>query len=253
MADAGQNVEELREHLTGALEDYLETIFLLVKENKVARVRDIAKARNVRAGSVSPALKRLAALGLVDYARREYVTLTEDGQREARRVLARHDLLTAFFRDVLQMSNEAARKDACAIEHVLTNEGMDRLARFLEYVSVCPEGHKLFMDRFHSCSLVHDDVPPCKHTCPAGFEKKSARREAAFSLTELEPGKSGKVMQVQIRGEVRRRLLDLGLLPNAVVRVVRAGPSGEPVWIELHGSQVALERKEAESVIVTGI
>lgn len=107
---AGQ--EAISFSLTGALEDYLETVFILVREQGFARVRDIAKAREVRSSSVSPALRRLHALGLVEYVRREYVGLTDSGEREARRVLARHDLLTRFFSEVLQMSPSASEKEA---------------------------------------------------------------------------------------------------------------------------------------------
>ena len=49
--------------LTGSLEDYLETIYLLIRDRKVARVKDIAEARDVRMASVTPAMRRLAELG----------------------------------------------------------------------------------------------------------------------------------------------------------------------------------------------
>ncbi|MBM4373322.1 MAG: metal-dependent transcriptional regulator, partial [Deltaproteobacteria bacterium] len=89
---AAGNISEL----TPALEDYLETIFELVQERKVARVRDIAEARSVKAGSVSPAMRRLADLGLIRYHQREFIDLTEQGEEEARRVMARHRVLRRF-------------------------------------------------------------------------------------------------------------------------------------------------------------
>ena len=79
--------------LTPALEDYLETIFELQRSGKVARVRDIAAARNVKAGSVSPAMRRLADLGLIKYRQRDYIDLTEEGEFAARRVMSRHRVL----------------------------------------------------------------------------------------------------------------------------------------------------------------
>ena len=88
-------------HLSSSLEDYLETVFELVRDRKVARVKDIAKARGVRAASVTPAMHRLAHLGLIDYAEREYIVLTPAGEKMARRVYARHRVLQRFFREVL--------------------------------------------------------------------------------------------------------------------------------------------------------
>ncbi|MCC6133212.1 MAG: metal-dependent transcriptional regulator, partial [Acidobacteria bacterium] len=90
------------------LEDYLETIYLLVQEHGFARVRDIAKARDVRAATVSISLRKLSEAGLVNYVRREYIGLTEKGEEAARRILTRHRLLTRFFQEVLGMSPHAA-------------------------------------------------------------------------------------------------------------------------------------------------
>src|SRR4051812_14273121 len=94
--------------ISSSLEDYLETIYLLVQESGFARVKEIAKARAVKAASVSIALRRLAELDLVRYERREYVALTPAGEKLGRRVFSRHRLLTRFFEDVLQMPAEAA-------------------------------------------------------------------------------------------------------------------------------------------------
>ena len=52
------NAETAGLSLTRALEDYLETILLLLRENPFARVRDIARARDVRAAPVAPAPQR---------------------------------------------------------------------------------------------------------------------------------------------------------------------------------------------------
>lgn len=236
--------------MTGALEDYLETIFLLVREHGFARVRDIAKARRVKSGSVTPALRRLDEMGLVKYVQREYVGLTDDGEREARRVLARHDLLSRFFSEILQMSPTAAAREACAMEHSLSPEGMDRLVRFFEFLSVCPEGHPEWLEKFHGCSLVQEDRRACEHVCTKNSNSRKKHQESTTSLLDLTPGQEGRIRQVNAKGAVRQRLLDMGLLPDVVARMERVAPTGDPVWISLEGSQIALRRKEAGSVII---
>ena len=236
--------------LTSSLEDYLETVLCLVTENGFARVKDIAKARGVKAGSVSPALKRLSQMGLVNYARREYVTLTADGEREARRVYSRHRLLTRFFGSVLQMSDEAAEQEACAMEHSLSNEAMDRLVRFFEFLAACPNGSTSFLERFHGCSTVHDGIPTCPHPCSTSSAASIGSAERTTSVYDLKPGKEGRVTQVNAQGSIRQRLLDMGILPDALIEMVRVAPAGDPVWIQLDGTQLALRRPEAEAVLV---
>src|SRR5512136_225406 len=110
--------------ISSSLEDYLETIYLLVQEQGFARVKDVARARDVKAASVSIALRRLADMDLVRYERREYIALTPEGEQAGRRVFSRHRLLTRFFQEVLNLPAQAASAQACAMEHSLTDEAM---------------------------------------------------------------------------------------------------------------------------------
>jgi ferrous iron transport protein A len=58
------------------------------------------------------------------------------------------------------------------------------------------------------------------------------------------------VTQVNARGAIRQRLLDMGMLPESRVEIERVAPAGEPIWLRLHGTQLALRRGEAEAVVV---
>lgn len=137
------------QELTASLEDYLETIYTLIQEKKLARVRDICRARGVRAGSVSPAMRRLADMGLVKYEQREYIDLTEEGERQALKVLTRHRMLTRFLVDVLRMEPAAAELDACAMEHNMSDQAMTRLTRFMEFLEEHPDSGGEFLACFH--------------------------------------------------------------------------------------------------------
>jgi DtxR family Mn-dependent transcriptional regulator len=243
------SAESERADLTVSLEDYLETIYELVREKSYARVRDIARAREVKAGSVSPAMRRLAELGYIEYVRREYIALTPVGEEAARRIRARHDILTRFLSEVLGMSYEQAERDACAVEHSMSNEAMDCLTRFFEFVRVCPTGNGL-LERFHGCALIRPERSDCGVVCEARRQLRLGEVEESVSLTEIKPGERGVVTQVEGRGAIRQRLLDMGILPDVVVQVERIAPSGETIWIKLHGFQLSLRRREAEAVKV---
>jgi len=235
--------------LTGALEDYLETVYELVRDNKFARVRDIARARDVRAASVSPAMKRLADLGLIRYVRREYIDLTEKGEEEARKVYARHQVLKRLFGEVLGLPDEQAEENACAMEHSVTPEAMSRLVRFFEFLGSCPEGSK-FVGLFNACKLGDSAGRTCSNHCDllarfgAGDSKKVKR------ISSLRPGEKGVVVQVKGRGAIRQRLLDMGILPDVTIELERVAPTGDPLWIKLQGFQLSLRKREAETVLV---
>ena len=70
-------------------------------------------------------------MGLVEPAYYGEVVLTEAGLEHARAVRRRHDLLCQYLRDVLGVSPEVAEHDACRIEHVVSDELIERLEALL--------------------------------------------------------------------------------------------------------------------------
>ena len=70
------------------------------------------------------------------------------------------------------------------------------------------------------------------------------------SLRALNPGGTGVVRAVRTGTGMRRRLLELGFVSGARVRVVRLAPFGDPMEVELHGYHLSLRRAEAEAILV---
>lgn len=249
-----------RAQLSDSLEDYLEAIYMLSRNKDYARVKDIAKARGVRTGSVIAALRRLRDSGLIDYQQREYVSLTKEGEMAALRVYARHQMLSRFFQEVLRIPKEIAEQDACAMEHGLSDEGLDRLVRLMEFLRVCPHSQMDFLDVFHRCSLTQDGTEQCGSECEllqprvgraaAGGDHDEQRQEGSMSVYDLKPGETARVTHVNARGSIRQRLLDMGLLPDAAIEMLRVAPAGHPVWVRLDGTQLALRQAEARAVLV---
>ena len=240
--------------LSSSLEDYLETIYLLVQEQGFARVKEIAKARDVKAPSVSIALRRLAELDLVRYERREYVVLTEAGEETARRVFSRHRLLTRFFEEVLQMPQAAAAEQACALEHGLTDEAMAGLARFFEFLGSCPKAGGGLLERFRTCPIGLPRPPrgakkSCHEECASCAHVKKETPEMT-ELCDLSPGDTARVAHLRAEGHLRQRLLDMGILPDTSIDLERVGRGGDPLWIRCQGAQLALRRSEAASILV---
>lgn len=122
----------MEEKLAPRLEDYLETIYLLERENKVARVKEIAKARNVKMPTVTEVLKRLSEKGYIKYEPYGYVSTTEKGRNYAEGLYRKHKVLINFFQSVLGLSSEDAEREGCLIEHHLSEETVKRIEKLME-------------------------------------------------------------------------------------------------------------------------
>lgn len=118
--------------LTANMEDYLEAIMALQVEQKVARVRDIARRLNVKMPSVTGAVKNLAEKGLVNYERYSFVTLTPKGRVIAEEISRRHRIIYDFLTGILGVGSETAEQDACRIEHAVSPETVARLINFMK-------------------------------------------------------------------------------------------------------------------------
>lgn len=75
-------------------------------------------------------------------------------------------------------------------------------------------------------------------------------RPAASSLADLRGGEEAVVVALVCDGPVRRRLLDLGLVPGTRVRRRLAASGGDPVAYEVRGSVVALRLSTARQILI---
>jgi DtxR family Mn-dependent transcriptional regulator len=117
--------------MTQSQEDYLEMVSFLSDEGEV-RVTDIAARLGFSKASVSAALKSLEEQGFVQHQRYRKVALTETGKELAEKVRQKHDLITEFLEHKLGVSAEIAEKDACKIEHIISDETYEKMKEFLK-------------------------------------------------------------------------------------------------------------------------
>ena len=225
--------------LSESLEDYIEAIHKLIQEKKVARVKDIARLKGVRMASVSDAMRKLGERGLVKYEAREYIELTPEGTELARKVRVRHELLHWFFKDLLRVSAVNSEKDACTVEHALSDEGVDKLVKLYEYFHLHPERQKKLLE-FLDAGSSSSNGP---YVLPSVCTDKAR-------LSDLKPGQSAKVLQIRSKGAVRQRLIDMGMLPDTQIFLERKAPTGDPIWIRMKGFQLSLRLSEADDVQV---
>lgn len=129
----------MKHAMTSNLEDYLEAILHVARENGEAHASAVADYVGVTRASVTGALRSLADRGLIDYQPYQPVTLTEEGRRVAQACTDRHQFLHQFFRDQLGMADDEADAVACRVEHVASPTVLSRLAEFSRFLSDCQE------------------------------------------------------------------------------------------------------------------
>lgn len=71
-----------------------------------------------------------------------------------------------------------------------------------------------------------------------------------MTLEQIEENRAARVIHIQGGCGIRRKLGHLGIHPGDLVRVVRHGPWGGPILMEVHGCQIALGRMIASRILV---
>ncbi|MHC1723274.1 MAG: metal-dependent transcriptional regulator [Aminipila sp.] len=112
-------------------EDYLETILVLHKRNDIVRSIDVASELGYSKPSVSRAMSILKKDGYIYMDEKGHITLSDVGQTAAENIYERHNNIAQFLMEILGVSEENALKDACRIEHDLSNETYGRICEAL--------------------------------------------------------------------------------------------------------------------------
>jgi ferrous iron transport protein A len=72
-----------------------------------------------------------------------------------------------------------------------------------------------------------------------------------LSLASLPIGTRARVIAVNGSGPLARRLMEMGVVPGAPVRIIKAAPLGDPIEVRVRGYHLALRRTEAQTIIVS--
>ena len=117
--------------LTESIEMYLATIMLLEEEHGSAKVVEIADILGVTKPSVSKAMSQLLEDGYIDKELYGHITLTEKGRQAADKVVKKRRLIISYLQHSLGLSKEEASKNACRMEHVISDEMLEGIKTYL--------------------------------------------------------------------------------------------------------------------------
>lgn len=71
-----------------------------------------------------------------------------------------------------------------------------------------------------------------------------------MTLKDLKPGQEGIVVSIGEKGATRRRIMDMGVTPGAVVKVIKVAPLGDPIEINIRGYELSLRKDEASQISI---
>jgi DtxR family Mn-dependent transcriptional regulator len=153
--------------------------------------------------------------------------LTEKGTDQAIKIKRKHQVLETFLVDVLDFDRKEAHKEACELEHAVSDAVLERLYEFLGSPEYCPDGN------------------------PINLDKNNITQDEKFiPLDEMEEGSSGKVARVTLPRETKERLISLGILTGEDIEVRRKQKQG-CISVMAIGSEIALGRDIAKKIFIS--
>lgn len=221
--------------LTPALEDYVETIYILgLESDGKVKVQDIAERLSVTMASVTGGMRKLAAMQYIQYEKRRYVELTDMGRKMAEEVYRRHQELFRFYHEALGVSEKDAMTSACRVEHYLSSAIIEKTIAMKKWLEgLPPELKEQFNREVRDANVEERGLP--------------------MTLDRLPIGNRAVIRKIHKSGEIGRRILDMGITKGAEVEVVRAAPLGDPIDIKVMGYHLSLRRSEAARIEVESL
>lgn len=179
-------------------ENYIKAIYKLCQTSPAgANTKAIADALQLKPATVTDMLNRLGEKGLVDYTRYYGVTMSEKGKRTALNIIRRHRLWEVFLVNKLNFKWDEVHDIAEELEHVSSEELIDRLDKYLGFPKADPHG---------------DPIPDNKGKVTA---------EKTIALSQLAIKESGTITGVSEHSASFLRFLEkTGLTPGNTITVV---------------------------------
>jgi len=204
----------MSQEITHTVEDYLKTIYQITSTNERASTNQIAMALGLAPASVTGMIKKLNDIEppVVEYQKHRGVVLTEKGESIALEIIRHHRLIEVFLHEVLEYNWDEVHPEADRLEHVISEEFEERIAKALGNPTHDPHG---------------DPIPTRELEMPDRL---------LSPLSDLRPGQEAVVLQVRDENpELLRYLSDMGIIPNVSLRILEYSPLDENLSLQVSG------------------
>lgn len=123
--------------LTESLEKYLLAIYDISKNNSNIIVKDVSNYLKIGGASTATAIRTLAKKGLINYVPYGNISLTQSGFNTVHLKMYRHNAISNFLNQVLEIEKSSADKNASAIEYSMTEDVLIKFVHFLDFMKQC--------------------------------------------------------------------------------------------------------------------
>ncbi len=215
--------------LSTAEENYLKAIYKISEKKKdTVSSKEISKMVETSAASVTDMLKRLAEKKLINYEKYRGVSLTDEGMDRATRLVRKHRLWEVFLVERLHFGWEEVHEIAEQLEHIQSEELVDRLEKHLDFPKFDPHG---------------DPIPD--------KEGEIAVRPQV-PLSELNPHDVGIIVGVNNTDtEFLLFLEDMGLVLGKQVNVLKKFDFDNTILVQIkNGEKHTLSSKVAKNISI---
>ncbi len=214
------------------IDEILEAIWI-AHEDGQSRIEQLHVECKHDGGKINlpESLREMEDMGLVELSEGK-VELTDEGLKRARSVIRRHRLAQRLLMDVLDISEKVSEEMACQFEHILSEEVTDRVAAFLGYPQVDPNGRL---------------IPPGDTVLePSELVEPLIKR-----LSRLDVGKSARIAFLTPSFHKRfDRLAAFGINPGVVLNLHQRKPA---IVVRVGETELALDSEIADEIYVRPI
>ena len=124
--------------LSASMEDYLEMICRLSKENGFTRINELSEALHVHPPSATRMVQKLGLLNLLQYERYGVILLRAEGKRLGEMLLSRHNTIESFFR-IIGIDEDKILTETEKTEHTISAETVKCFERYISFIKDNPD------------------------------------------------------------------------------------------------------------------
>ena len=214
--------------ITQAVQDYLKIIFKLANNGKAVSTNAIAEKLQISQASVTGMIKKLSDLKLTTHRPYYGVELTQTGRKIALEIIRHHRLLELYLAEALGYSWDQVHDEAEKLEHVISEEFEDKMAKILGNPKADPHGAPIPSKD----GLIEERTLEC--------------------LSVIDTGQKVQVKEVSDKDpEMLRYLGDIGIFPDVMIDVMEKAPFGGPLLIKVAGKEYNLGERLTDNILVS--